>query len=81
MAIVDMIMPQMSGRECFHALKGIRPSLPILLVSGFLQDELLEDLTRDGGATFLKKPFGRVALSQAVARALGQPASVSPPAI
>ena len=81
MAIVDMIMPQMSGRECFHALKTIRPNLPILLVSGFLQDELLEDLTRDGGATFLKKPFGRVALSQAVARALGQPASVSPPAI
>ena len=79
LAIVDMIMPQMSGRECFHALKAVRPNLPVLLVSGFLQDELLEDLTRDGGATFLKKPFGRAALSQAVARALGQLASAPPP--
>jgi len=75
LAIVDMIMPRMSGRDCFHAIKAIRADLPVLLVSGFLQDELLEDLTRDGGATFLKKPFGRAGLSQAVARALSRVSS------
>jgi two-component system, cell cycle sensor histidine kinase and response regulator CckA len=79
LAIVDMVMPQMSGRECFQALKAIRPNVPVLLVSGFLQDELLEDLTRDGSATFLKKPFGRIALGQAVARALDQINSTNPP--
>lgn len=78
LAIVDMIMPHMSGRECFHALRAVRPDLPVLLVSGFLQDELLEDLTRHGGVSFLKKPFGRVALGQAVARALGQRDTVQP---
>ncbi len=72
LAIVDMIMPQMSGRECFHSLRALRPDLPILLVSGFLQNELLEDLIRHEGVSFLKKPFGRAALGQAVALALGQ---------
>jgi two-component system, cell cycle sensor histidine kinase and response regulator CckA len=78
LAIVDMIMPRMSGRDCFHAIKALRPDLPVLLVSGFLQDELLEDLTRDGSATFLKKPFGRAGLSQAVTRALSRGSSEQP---
>jgi len=65
-------MPEMSGRQCFHALKAIAPSVPIFLASGFTQEELIEDLTRNGAATFLKKPFGLGSLREAVARARGE---------
>ena len=35
------------------------------------KDELIEDITQDGAAGFLKKPYGREALARALARALG----------
>ena len=69
--ILDVIMPHWSGRECFRRLKELRPDLPIIMSSGFTKDELIEDITQDGAAGFLKKPYGREALARALARALG----------
>ncbi len=70
-AIVDVLMPEMSGRDCYWALKAIRPDLPIIMASGFTDDQLIEDITLDGAAAFLKKPFGHDALRTAIAQVLG----------
>ncbi|MFN7957134.1 MAG: response regulator [Holophagaceae bacterium] len=34
LALVDLTMPRMDGRECFKALRALRPDLPVVLCSG-----------------------------------------------
>jgi PAS domain S-box-containing protein len=70
--ILDVIMPDWPGRECFRRLKQLRPELPIIMSSGFTRDEFIEDITQDGAAGFLKKPYGLEALGRALERALSK---------
>jgi PAS domain S-box-containing protein len=70
LVILDVIMPGCSGRECYRMLKDIRPDIRIIMSSGFTRDELIEDITEDGAAAVLKKPYGREGLTRALLRAL-----------
>lgn len=56
-AIVDMSMPEMDGEATFHALRRIRPDLPILLSSGFDAHEAAARLARGSRVDFLAKPY------------------------
>jgi CheY-like chemotaxis protein len=57
MVIVDLTMPFMDGEETFHRLREIREDVPILLCTGFIQNERLDQLMAAGLAGFLRKPF------------------------
>ncbi|BBO73400.1 hypothetical protein DSCW_08170 [Desulfosarcina widdelii] len=55
--ILDMIMPDLNGRQVFTELKKIKPSIKVVLTSGYGLDGLAEngqDLPGDG---FLQKPY------------------------
>jgi len=56
-AIVDMSMPEMDGEATFHALRRIRPDLPVLLSSGFDAHEAAARLAHSPGVDFLAKPY------------------------
>lgn len=68
-AIIDLIMPGLSGIETIDGLKKIHPELPVLVVSGFAKLEIHERISA-GGYTFLKKPFELQALSQSLSNIL-----------
>lgn len=68
-AIIDMRMPVMGGRECFHALRSIRPDLPVILASGYHEGQA-DDLLAAGLTGTLAKPYDRASLSQALTAAL-----------
>ena len=70
LVILDMIMPKMNGKECFHELKKIEPNLKIILASGFYLDNELEDLKKLGLSGFIKKPFQVAELSELIANTL-----------
>src|SRR5437868_2347690 len=38
-AVLDVLMPRMDGRDTFHALRQMDPSLPVLFMSGFAPGE------------------------------------------
>jgi two-component system response regulator HydG len=70
-AIVDLMMPGMSGLETVCALREQSPELPILVVSGSLTPgsnapELLRLATELKGVSSLAKPFRLSELLQAV---------------
>ena len=70
-AIVDLIMPGMSGLETVCALRQKSPELPIIVVSGSLTrgisvPELLRMAIELKGVTSLAKPFKLTELLQAV---------------
>ena len=54
--LLDMTMPEMNGSEVFEHLRRIRPDLPVVLMSGYHEDELSSELSA-GISGFVQKPF------------------------
>jgi len=57
LVLLDLTMPFMGGEETFHRLKELRPDLPVVLCTGFIQQEKLNRLMSAGLAGFLRKPI------------------------
>lgn len=70
LALLDLAMPTMDGYQAFPLLRKQRPDMKILICSGYAPDGPAEDLIRAGAVTFLQKPFGLDALSEAIRTAL-----------
>jgi signal transduction histidine kinase/ActR/RegA family two-component response regulator len=54
--LLDMTMPEMSGADVFARLREMRPSLPVVLMSGYHEDELTTEVGA-GISGFVQKPF------------------------
>jgi CheY-like chemotaxis protein len=57
LVILDIVMPDMSGREAFEKLRTIDPDMRILIASGYSEEEQHHDLIKMGAAGFIGKPF------------------------
>ena len=55
LVIVDFAMPGQNGAEIAHVIGQAAPDLPIVFVSGYADDLVLETL--GGNAPVLRKPF------------------------
>ncbi|MCP4728210.1 MAG: response regulator [bacterium] len=72
LVLLDMIMPEMDGKDTILKLKEINPDLRIVLSSGYSQDGKAADILMDGVLGFVQKPFRMGELSTAIAEALKQ---------
>ena len=63
---LDMIMPEMNGKDTYEALKKINPAVKVLLVSGYSLNKQIEELMDQGCNGFIQKPFDIVQLSQKI---------------
>ena len=54
--ITDLAMPVMRGTELYERVRAIDPSIPVLILSGLLDDERVERFQRDGVIRMLAKP-------------------------
>jgi CheY-like chemotaxis protein len=57
LVMLDLTMPFMDGEETFQRLREIRPDVPVVLCTGFIQRERLDRLMNAGIAGFLRKPL------------------------
>jgi CheY-like chemotaxis protein len=65
LAIIDIVMHDMTGLEVAREIRQLLPNLPILFVSSYSQDPSLRPpATRD--IPFLSKPFTSVALTKKI---------------
>jgi CheY-like chemotaxis protein len=55
--LLDLTMPHMSGSEAFRELRALRPDLPILVTSGYTEEESVRDFQDGGLAGFIQKPY------------------------
>jgi PAS domain S-box-containing protein len=66
LVITDMAMPKMSGAQLAHALRMLKPDLPIILATGYA--ERLEGFAAD--LPRLPKPFTQLNLVQIIAQSM-----------
>jgi two-component system, cell cycle sensor histidine kinase and response regulator CckA len=64
--VSDVVMPRMSGRVLADRLRGQRPDLRVLLMSGHPPDALLEHGVDNPDESLLEKPFGAGTLLERV---------------
>ncbi len=70
LVIVDMIMPNLGGKETIIEMKKIAPDLRIVLASGYSQDGKALDILEGGNIEFIQKPFRMQELSEVISKAL-----------
>jgi len=70
--VLDLTMPVMNGEETAAELQRIRAEVPIILSSGYSEQEVTTRFAGKGLAAFLKKPYVPADLAEALARALEQ---------
>jgi CheY-like chemotaxis protein len=63
LVLLDMTMPEMSGRQTFEALQKMRPGMKVLLSSGCSIEGQAQGLLDSGCNGFIQKPFEAVTLS------------------
>ena len=70
LVLMDMIMPKCGGHEAFYQIREIDPQAKILLSSGYVSENEVQDLLRQGACGFLSKPHRIATVAQAVRDAL-----------
>ncbi|MBW2411988.1 MAG: PAS domain S-box protein [Deltaproteobacteria bacterium] len=64
LVILDMIMPDMSGRDTFENLKACQADVKVLLSSGYSIDGQATEILNSGCKGFIQKPFSLKQLSR-----------------
>lgn len=68
LVILDMIMPEMNGRQLFNQLKAIEPNVKGILLSGYSLEGEVEKSLSEGIIDFLQKPVSIKELSEVLER-------------
>jgi len=72
LVISDVVMPEMGGRELGQSLARIERSPPVLFMSGYTGEDVVQRGLLDPGAPFQQKPFTPAGLATKVRAMLDQ---------
>jgi DNA-binding response OmpR family regulator len=53
---LDIVMPRMSGVEVLRRIRGISPSVPVMVITGYATASEIEEVKRLGVIEVLEKP-------------------------
>jgi CheY-like chemotaxis protein len=68
--LTDVVMPKVQGKELAELIRGTRPGLRVLFMSGYAQPMLGASRTLEPGVVLLEKPFTEPTLLALVRRVL-----------
>ena len=68
--LTDVVMPGMSGNEMSRILLAKQPGMPVLYMSGYTDDAIVQHGVLEAGINFLQKPFTPGALASKVREVL-----------
>ncbi len=57
LVLLDLIMPEMDGKDTFWNLKKLLPNIRVILLTGYVADSTVRSMLNNGARAFLTKPF------------------------
>ena len=69
--VLDLDLPRLSGEEMFEVMREIRPEVPVLIASAYLDEERVRRLEAASVAGFMSKPVRRARMLSIIADCLG----------
>jgi DNA-binding NtrC family response regulator len=73
LVLTDIRMPGMSGLDLFRAIRSVRPELPVIMMTAFAAETVIEQAVQEGVFAVLPKPFDIEHVVFALSRALSRP--------
>jgi CheY-like chemotaxis protein len=55
--LLDLIMPEMGGVDAYHRFRDLSPAIPIIICSGYSDEEFKTGIEGDEFAAVVNKPF------------------------
>lgn len=55
--VLDCTMPKVSGTDVYRTIRSSGLRAPVILISGYHQEQVINDISHDNDAYFIKKPF------------------------
>ncbi len=74
LCFLDLQLPDITGDEIYKFAKNTDPGLPIVIITGYPDSQMLDNILKLGPVTVLKKPLQVEALNQTL-RILGHKAA------
>ena len=68
--ILDIKMPKMNGMDTLKQIKKLKPSLPVLIVTGYQSVEMAQEALRLGAVDYIPKPFEPKQILKVVAQVI-----------
>ncbi len=66
LAVVDFRLPDISGAEVLTEMKGMRPSIPVIMVTAYGNEDVAVKALRRGAKDYIKKPFSPKELAEKI---------------
>ncbi len=76
LVFLDLKMPGMDGAELLRHIKSIKPELPVVIMTGYPNGDMMERALRHKPLAVIKKPFGESEIVAAVADVLSDSRAV-----
>ncbi|MEW6348879.1 MAG: MEDS domain-containing protein [Thermodesulfobacteriota bacterium] len=70
LVVLDLIMPQVGGKQCLEELLCLNPSVKVIIASGYSTDGPTKDALAAGAKGFVKKPYNARQVLEVVRRVL-----------
>ena len=71
-AILDLNMPVMDGKEAFEKMIELKPDIKVLISSGFSKNGAVEEILAKGAYGFIEKPFSLDNISAKIREVLAE---------
>ncbi len=70
LVLLDLTMPHMNGEEAFRGARSLAPDVPVVLTSGYSEQEVTTRFAGKGLAGFIQKPYTLELLTERIAAVL-----------
>ncbi|HPO14500.1 MAG TPA: GAF domain-containing protein [Candidatus Hydrogenedentes bacterium] len=70
--LLDLTMPRMNGEETFREIRRVHPYIPIIMSSGYNEQEVTQRFAGKGMAGFIQKPYRMEDLQSILQKTLGK---------
>ena len=73
--LLDYSMPGGQAKDVFEEFQRIRPNIPVIMMSGYVEEDVIGRFKGAGIVGFLQKPFDRATLLEKLHKAIDAPAA------